>query len=22
MREFIKIEIDSDCCQKFGICGE
>jgi len=22
MREFIKIEIDSDCCQKYGICGE
>ena len=22
MRQFIKIEIDSDCCQKYGICGE
>ena len=22
MSEFIKIEIDSDCCQKYGICGE
>ena len=22
MREFIKIPINSDCCQKYGICGE
>lgn len=22
MREFIKIKIESDCCQKYGICGE
>lgn len=22
MKEFVKIEIDSNCCQKYGICGE
>ena len=22
MRKFVTIEIDSDCCQKYGICGE
>ena len=22
IREFVKIKIESDCCQKYGICGE
>lgn len=22
MKEFVKIKITSECCQKFGICGE
>lgn len=22
MREFVKIKVTDDCCQKYGICGE
>lgn len=22
MAEFVKIEVDSECCQSYGICGE
>lgn len=22
MREFVKVGIDTDCCQMYGICGE
>jgi len=22
MKYFVQIEINSDCCQKYGICGE
>lgn len=22
MRQFVKIEVESNCCQHFGICGE
>jgi Niemann-Pick C1 protein len=22
MREFVRIKVESQCCQKYGICGE
>jgi Niemann-Pick C1 protein len=22
MRKFVQIKVESDCCQKYGICGE